>query len=86
MRGEIDLIFKLDSRYVFVEVKTRTSPTQTLPEDAVTPSKIASIQRTLQSYLLKKKQPEAWSRIDVVAVELYTDPITIRHLPDITNV
>lgn len=68
--GEIDLIAKHDTVWVFVEVKTRRGSSHGTPEEAVTPRKQAHLIASAQHYLQANGlENENW-RIDVVAVEL----------------
>lgn len=83
--GEIDLIFSDKAILVFVEVKTRTSFHQGLPEEAVTPRKLATIQRVAQAYMQENDVEDKLARIDVVAVELHGTTPEIRHLVDVTS-
>lgn len=67
--GEIDIVAKDGNTLVFIEVKTRTSYSFGLPEEAVTTRKIRKIARVGDYYRsCHLGLPEA-SRIDVVAVE-----------------
>lgn len=68
--GEIDIVAIVDETLVFVEVKTRWSASFGLPEEAVTPVKLAAIKRAAGYFRLQRSNlPEA-ERIDVVALEL----------------
>ncbi|MBI3954824.1 YraN family protein [Candidatus Gottesmanbacteria bacterium] len=68
--GEIDLIAKDKNILVFVEVKTRRNNKFGLPEEAITSSKIKTLIRSAQYYLLTHNQPSASYRIDVVSIKL----------------
>ncbi len=67
--GEIDLVTEHDGVIVFVEVRSRSSPSMGLPEESITSTKrehlIASAQEYLQEHGVQDRQ---W-RIDLVAVE-----------------
>lgn len=83
--GEIDLIFKDGGTVVFVEVKTRKYLAQGLPEEAVTPRKLSHISRVGQFYLIAQNLLDKPARIDVVAIEMITNPPTIRHLQNVSQ-
>jgi putative endonuclease len=89
--GEIDLVARLDEESnfpaetvqvtVFVEVKTRSTPTFGLPEESVTARKRQHMIAAAQSYLQDHPDlGEIW-RIDVIAIQqLQPDkPPTIHH-------
>jgi putative endonuclease len=93
--GEIDIVARETAgKLVFVEVKTvkwvgnsvsyGTGTDFHRPEDNVHPQKLKRLSRTIESYLLSKKEQGDW-RFDVLAV--YLNPETrqakIRHLEDI---
>lgn len=67
--GEIDLIVCRDGVTVFVEVKTRSSTTYGLPEEAVTARKQAHLLAAVQAYLQSHPDFEGDWRIDVVAIQ-----------------
>ena len=68
--GEIDLIAEEDNDLVFIEVKTRQGDYFGQPEEAVTPKKLAQIQRLGHYYHdLYPKLPKSF-RIDVVALTI----------------
>lgn len=68
--AEIDIVAQEKETLVFVEVKTRTTREFGNPLEAITPWKIATLQRSCQFYKsLHPELPEAL-RIDVVSVEL----------------
>jgi putative endonuclease len=67
--GEIDLIAWRDGITVFVEVKTRTSTTFGMPEDAVTLRKQAHLRASVEFYLQDHPDFEGDWRIDVIAIQ-----------------
>lgn len=79
------MIFKLGETIVFVEVKARTKIEQGLPEEAVNPRKLWTIEKVGQQFLLEQNLWESPCRIDVVAVEFLTDPPLLRHLENVTG-
>lgn len=69
--GELDLVCRDGNYLVAVEVKTRRSAVFGLPEEAVTPSKLAHIAAAVEHYrqLEGSSSDQDW-RIDVVAIDL----------------
>ncbi|MCX6079225.1 MAG: YraN family protein [Chloroflexi bacterium] len=65
--GEIDIIASLQGVFFFVEVKSRTSRTFGLPEEALTPRKLAHM-RACAEYYAAKNELETW-QCDAIAVE-----------------
>lgn len=65
--GEIDVIAKQNDIIIFVEVKTRTSNTMGLPEEAITPRKREHMLAAADHYAAENKI-DHW-QIDVVAIE-----------------
>jgi len=80
--GELDLVAADGDDVVFVEVKTRVGDAQSAPDEAVTPAKLARIERLAAAYLDARGQTDNAWRIDVVAVVV--DPrgkvLRIEHL------
>lgn len=68
-KGEIDIIAMDGAVTVFVEVKTRLSPSYGPPELAVTPSKRRQIIKVARGYLFERQAAECECRFDVVTVE-----------------
>jgi putative endonuclease len=68
--GEVDLVCRAGDVLVFVEVKTRRGIAFGIPEEAVTPAKIAHIAAAAQHYLAEHELDSLPWRIDVVAVQL----------------
>ena len=68
--GEIDVIAVRDGVLIFVEVKTRKSTKFGLPEEAVTPRKIAKIKRVGELYLKLHPELPKRARVDVVSILL----------------
>ncbi|MBI2404605.1 YraN family protein [Candidatus Gottesmanbacteria bacterium] len=83
--GELDIIAIQGTVLVFIEVKTRVGREFGLPEEAVTPRKLAEVVKTAQYYkLLHPNLPESL-RIDVIGIELFSDE-TIKYFHHIKNV
>lgn len=66
--GEIDLVLRDGETLVFVEVKTRTTRTFGLPEEAITPAKIEHMAASAESYIQELDAPDTPWRLDVVSV------------------
>jgi putative endonuclease len=67
--GEIDLIGWDGDVLVFVEVKTRTTPTGGPPERTVDADKQQALRRTAREYLSRRRLADASYRFDVLALE-----------------
>jgi putative endonuclease len=68
--GEIDIVADCKDTLVFVEVRTRSSRKYGLPEESVTPVKVAHLMNLCEHYRQNHDNlPESW-RIDFVAVEM----------------
>ena len=68
-QGEIDIIAKDDTYYVFIEVKYRKSTAYGLPQEAVGFNKQRRICKAAQYYLYEKHLPDTTPvRFDVAAV------------------
>lgn len=68
--GEIDIVAMLGDSLIFVEVKTRWSKKFGLPEEAVTPWKLAKIRRVAQYYFITHSRLPQKGQIEVVAIEV----------------
>jgi len=68
--GEIDLVTRRDSRWVFVEVRTRRGGRFGTPEESVTARKRAHMIASAQHYLQAHAAADADWRIDAVAIVL----------------
>ncbi len=78
--GEIDIIAKDRSTWVFVEVKTRHSIRFGLPEEAVTMTKQRQIIRVASNYLLRHQLLDEPVRFDVIAIIMKPANSEITHL------
>lgn len=80
-RSEIDVICRDGETLVFVEVKTRRSTRQGMPEEALTDRKIEAVIRAAEVYL--QMHPCRCIRFDVVAVVAKpTESPDILHIRD----
>ncbi len=79
--GEVDIVARDDTTYVFVEVKTRRSLSFGPPQASVTPFKQRQISKAALVWLAKRRLQEAGARFDVVAILLrdHTVPV-VEHI------
>ena len=77
-RGELDIIAQDGSTTVFIEVKSRTSNTFGLPEEAITPAKQQALRTTISAYCSKFHIKNF--RVDVVGVKIRGTKARVRHL------
>ena|SRR3989344_6011904 len=75
--GEIDIVAIKDGVLIFVEVKTRKSTKYGMPEEAVTPRKIAKIKRVGELYMKLNPGLPKKARVDVVSI-LLSDNVVVR--------
>ena len=80
--GEIDLVAQDGEETVIVEVKTRIGDRSTAPDDAITPAKLARLDRLGDEYMASLGTPDAPWRVDVVAIVLGRDGqvVQLEHL------
>jgi len=81
-RGEIDLIMRDGETIVFVEVKSRTSRENGLPEEAVTWSKQRTIRRVAEAWCALRDIVDVPCRFDVMAIESDEGRVRARHYID----
>lgn len=80
--GEIDIIAKTKSTYVFVEVKTRSSKAFGLPQEAVNRKKQLHIINSAENFLDKHKLFDVDYRFDIIEVVGDVDNFEINHIVD----
>jgi len=78
--GELDIIALDGHELVFIEVKTRRAATFGPPEEAVTPSKLRSIEACAEAWRVTKGWTARPYRVDVVAVDRGGVRPEVRHL------
>ncbi len=66
--GEIDLVARRVDMTVFVEVKTRTSLSYGLPEEAITAKKKAHMQAAAEAYIQSHLELAGDWRVDVISI------------------
>lgn len=74
--GEIDIVARVGDSLIFVEVKTRWSKKFGLPEEAVTPWKLAKIRRVAQYFFISHPHLPQKGHIEVVAIEVEEGKVT----------
>lgn len=83
--GEIDMVALDPSRDIaFVEVKTRRSNAQGLPQEAVDARKRANLRKAAMEWLLDESRYVAHrgTRFDVIAIRVSAGEPTIAHIPE----
>lgn len=85
--GEIDIIAKQGSLFVFIEVKARTvvQKEKPLPEEAITRDKLRKLERVAAHYLREQRQENAPYRFDALSIlyDVALKKASIRHLESI---
>jgi len=82
---EIDIISKYKKELIFIEVKTRTTTSLGLAEEALKSSQIKTLKRAILLYCSKNKLKLANSRLDFIAIDINkeTKIVKIKHFKDI---
>lgn len=81
-RGEIDIVARDGAEWVFVEVKTRTSDVAGHSSEAMTPRKIASLERAVSQYIYEHGLDDDPVRCDLVTIDFAPDgQARIEHYP-----
>lgn len=78
---EIDIVAKIKSTTVFVEVKTRRNDNYGTPFEAITKSKYENICKGVQYYLSENKVKDY--RIDVIGITLKPE-LKINHIKNVS--
>lgn len=68
--GEIDIVAREGSEWVFIEVKCRRTPTYGSPESSITPRRFLHLAKAVESYLAHRCEDTSAHRVDVVAIEV----------------
>jgi len=82
--GEIDLICKKAGKYIFVEVKSRTSDQYGKPFEAVTYSKIRHLVRSMKYYILSNNLEKMKFQLDVIGI-IFTNSRGVMELKHYEN-
>jgi len=78
--GELDIIAKQKTTLVFVEVRTRRGHRFGAAEASITPAKQAKLVELAYTYLQEHALDQHSWRIDVIAVQLESEGVTINHI------
>ncbi len=83
--GEIDIVARQNSAFIFVEVKTRTSTFFGSPEESITPYKQERWKKSVWVYCQTKNLHHKHLQFDVIAILLNraTRTATLRHFKNI---
>ena len=78
--GEIDIVAKLKSKIIFIEVKTRSSRRFGAPEESVNSAKQKKLIKASEKYILANRLNNEY-QIDVITVEkdYNTDKAKLKH-------
>lgn len=79
---EIDIIAEYYGLIVFIEVKTRTSTRNELPEEAVDHYRMVRISRAAEFYLHQHRLKKYPYRFDIIAIDLDNSSVNLRHIVD----
>lgn len=79
---EIDIIAEEYGEIIFVEVKTRTSTANEMPEDAVDANRMYRMSRAAEEFLYKNQLQHNPFRFDIMALDGDAPPFRIRHIVD----
>ncbi|MFZ4632207.1 MAG: YraN family protein [Patescibacteria group bacterium] len=84
---ELDLIFRKENKYIFVEVKTRTESDEEKDEAPLTKWQTKNIQRALIEYCLKNYINLDNSRLDLITIliESHTKLSKLTHYKNILS-
>lgn len=77
---EIDIIAEYYGMTIFVEVKTRRSTRNEMPEDAVDHYRMVRMSRAAEYYLKRNRLKRFPFRFDIIAIDCDTPPFRIRHI------
>jgi len=78
--GEIDIIARDGTAFVFIEVKTRRTSSYGPPQLSVTPLKQRRISKAALTWLANNRLMEKDARFDVVGVFLSNDGPVVEHI------
>lgn len=81
--GEIDLIAKDQSRYVFVEVKTRNGAGFGHPFEAITEVKLSRLRRLVGEWCRSRQLSGIDVRIDAVSVLVERGKVKLEHIKQV---
>lgn len=79
---ELDIIAEDYGEIIFIEVKTRATLINELPEDAVDAYRMYRISRAAEEYLYTNHLEKNPYRFDIIAIDGTEPPYCIRHIVD----
>lgn len=82
LRGEIDIIARLEKVIIFVEVKTGRSRLFGPPEERITPSKQRQLYKIASHYIQFHPDDSAEYRFDAVIIDGTEAKYELRHYPN----
>ncbi|MGB3590637.1 MAG: YraN family protein [Nonlabens sp.] len=82
LKGEIDIIARLNKIIVVVEVKTRSTPEFGNPQDFLKPAQIQRLVQTANYFMENEVEEDLEVRFDIVAVIINKAGTQIEHLED----
>jgi putative endonuclease len=85
--GEIDIVASKNEAIVFVEVKSRASPSLGPPEISITPRKAEHMHNAADYYIQQHPEINADWRIDLVTIQLQPNnqPALIDHFENVLS-
>lgn len=81
--GEIDIIARDKTEWVFLEVKTRTNAHYGYPADAITEWKKRKMMKAVKFYLYFHRLEDAYIRIDMIEVHMEKEIGYIHHIKQV---
>lgn len=68
--GEIDIIATIDSKIIFIEVKTRTNKSYGFADESINFKKLKNLRRAIIKYCIKYKHCLDDIRLDLIAIDI----------------
>lgn len=82
LKGEIDIIARVENTIVIVEVKTRSTPDFGDPQDFLKPAQIKRLVETAHHFVEELGEDEVNVRFDIVGIIKNRAGIKVEHLED----
>ncbi len=82
LKGEIDIIARMENVIVIVEVKTRSTPDFGDPQGFLKPAQIKRLVDTADYFVKELKEEDLEVRFDIVAVIINKAGTRVEHLED----
>lgn len=77
---EIDIIAEEYGEIIFIEVKTRTSTADGMPEEAVDANRMYRMSRAAEEYLYRNELTKYPYRFDIIALDGALPDLRLRHI------